>query len=93
MESHLQTQRSAVKMLHERILVLIKYVTEVIAGRKDTCFHDVFSLMDFLGQARPDQTTLRSLSALIASLPASENKYFRQEFDIARLTLFACLRL
>lgn len=31
-ESHLQTQRSAVKMLHERILVLIKYVTDVIAG-------------------------------------------------------------
>jgi COP9 signalosome complex subunit 6 len=52
-------------MLHERILVLIKYVTEVIAG-----------------QARADQTTLRSLSALIASLPASENKYFREEFDI-----------
>jgi COP9 signalosome complex subunit 6 len=33
-ESHLQTQRSAVKMLHERILILIKYVTEVIAGLK-----------------------------------------------------------
>lgn len=31
-ESHLQTQRSAVKMLHERILVLLKYVTDVIAG-------------------------------------------------------------
>ena len=35
-ESHLQTQRSAVKMLHERILILIKYVTEVIAGRKQS---------------------------------------------------------
>jgi len=65
LESYLHTQRSAVKMLHERILVLIKYVTEVIAG-----------------QARADHTTLRSLSALIASLPASENKYFREEFDI-----------
>lgn len=31
-ESHLQTQRSAVKMLHERILVLLKYVTDVVAG-------------------------------------------------------------
>jgi len=75
LESHLQTQRSAVKMLHERILILIKYVTEVIAG-----------------QARPDQTTLRSLSALIASLPASENKYFREEFDTeyedVQLTVF-----
>ncbi|KIM48341.1 hypothetical protein M413DRAFT_440067 [Hebeloma cylindrosporum] len=64
LESHLQTQRSAVKMLHERILVLVKYVTNVIAG-----------------QARPDHTILRSLSALLASLPASENKYFREEFN------------
>ena len=31
-ESHLQTQRAAIKMLHERITVLVKYVTEVIAG-------------------------------------------------------------
>ncbi|KAF9535487.1 COP9 signalosome subunit 6 [Crepidotus variabilis] len=64
LESHLQTQRSAVKMLHERILVLVKYVTDVIAG-----------------QARPDAGVVRSVTALIASLPASENKYFREEFD------------
>ena len=31
-ETHLQTQRSAVKMLHERILLLVKYVTDVLAG-------------------------------------------------------------
>lgn len=31
-ESHLQAQRAAVKMLHERILVLVQYVTNVIAG-------------------------------------------------------------
>lgn len=31
-ESHLQTQRAAVKMLHDRISVLVQYVTEVIAG-------------------------------------------------------------
>ncbi|KAG6820760.1 hypothetical protein H0H93_012024 [Arthromyces matolae] len=63
LESHLQTQRSAVKMLHERILVLVKYISEVIAG-----------------QAPKDNATLRSLSALIASLPATENKAFRDEF-------------
>lgn len=33
-DSHLQTQRSAVKMLHERIMVLVKYVSDVIAGRQ-----------------------------------------------------------
>ncbi|KIJ68635.1 hypothetical protein HYDPIDRAFT_82481 [Hydnomerulius pinastri MD-312] len=64
LESHLQTQRAAVKMLHERILVLVQYVTNVIAG-----------------QVPMDHTTLRSLSALVASLPASENKGFREEFD------------
>jgi len=64
LESHLQTQRAAIKMLHERILVLVQYVTEVIAG-----------------QTQKDHPTLRSLSALIASLPASENKAFREEFE------------
>ncbi|KAF8649907.1 hypothetical protein AX16_005666 [Volvariella volvacea WC 439] len=64
LESHLQNQRAAVKMLHERILLLVKYVTDVIAG-----------------QATKDHTTLRALTALIASLPATENKHFRQEFE------------
>ncbi|KZP32254.1 hypothetical protein FIBSPDRAFT_774873 [Athelia psychrophila] len=64
LESHLQTQRAAIKMLHERILVLVQYVTEVVAG-----------------QTKKDHATLRSLSALISSLPASENKLFRDEFE------------
>ncbi|EAU93403.2 COP9 signalosome subunit 6 [Coprinopsis cinerea okayama7 len=64
LESHLSTQRSAVKMLHERILLLVKYVADVIAGT-----------------AKKDHDTLRSLAALVASLPASENKAFREEFD------------
>ncbi|KAI0639109.1 COP9 signalosome subunit 6 [Trametes polyzona] len=64
LESHLQTQRAAVKMLHDRILLLVKYVTDVIAG-----------------SAKKDHATLRALSALIASLPASENSEFREEFD------------
>ena len=33
------------------------------------------------GSATKDHATLRALSALIASLPASENKGFREEFD------------
>ncbi|KAF8213451.1 maintenance of mitochondrial structure and function-domain-containing protein [Mycena galopus ATCC 62051] len=64
LESHLQTQRAAVKMLHDRIMVLVKYVSEVVAG-----------------QAPKDHATLRSLSALIASLPATENNAFRDEFE------------
>jgi COP9 signalosome complex subunit 6 len=59
-------KRSAppLKILHERILVLVKYVSDVIAG-----------------QAPKDHTTLRALTALIASLPATENKDFRVEFE------------
>ena len=34
-----------------------------------------------VGSAKKDHATLRALSALIASLPASENKEFREEFD------------
>nr|GAT49708.1 predicted protein [Mycena chlorophos] len=64
LESHLQTQRAAVKMLHDRILVLVKYVTDLIAG-----------------QAQTDHATLRALSALVASLPATENAAFREEFE------------
>ena len=63
-ESHLQTQRAAVKMLHDRIFILVQYVTEVLAG-----------------SAKKDHTVLRSLSALIASLPATEHPNFREEFD------------
>lgn len=31
-QSHLQSQRAAVKMLHDRIMVLVQYVADVIAG-------------------------------------------------------------
>lgn len=31
-ESHLQTQRAAVKMLHDRIMLLVQYVSDAIAG-------------------------------------------------------------
>ncbi|KAI0044378.1 hypothetical protein FA95DRAFT_1562308 [Auriscalpium vulgare] len=64
LESHLHTQRAAVKMLHDRIVVLVGYVKSVIAGT-----------------ASKDPAALRSLTALIASLPASDNKGFREEFD------------
>lgn len=33
------------------------------------------------GTAKSDPSVLRSLVAVLASLPASENKHFREEFD------------
>lgn len=71
-------------MLHERILILVKYVTDVIAGECQVGDEFPFISWFLLGQAKPDAGVLRSLSALIASLPASENKYFREEFDTVR---------
>ncbi|KAG9104623.1 hypothetical protein FRC06_000769 [Ceratobasidium sp. 370] len=62
--SHLQTQRAAYKMLHDRIVVLVQYVADTLAG-KVTKNHEV----------------LRALKALVASLPASENSAFRDEFS------------
>ncbi|KAI9511796.1 COP9 signalosome subunit 6 [Russula earlei] len=64
LESHLQTQRAAVKMLHDRILVLVDYLRGVLSG-----------------SAPKDHATIRSLAALVASLPASDSKGFRDEFE------------
>jgi COP9 signalosome complex subunit 6 len=64
LESHLQTQRAAVKMLHDRILVLVNYVKAVLSG-----------------SAPKDHATIRSLAALVASLPASDSHGFREEFE------------
>ncbi|KIO34560.1 hypothetical protein M407DRAFT_209775 [Tulasnella calospora MUT 4182] len=64
LSSHLQTQRAAIKMLHDRILALVEYVSNCVAGT-----------------AQKDHEILRALAALVASLPASENKYFRSEFE------------
>ncbi|KZP00797.1 Mov34-domain-containing protein [Calocera viscosa TUFC12733] len=62
--SHLQTQRAAISMLHERVLLLTRYLTGVL-----------------LGQTKKDHDAIRALSALVASLPASEHVEFRKEFD------------
>ncbi|KAH9968760.1 COP9 signalosome subunit 6 [Russula dissimulans] len=64
LESHLQTQRAAVKMLHDRILVLVNYLKGVLSG-----------------SSPKDHATIRSLAALVASLPASDSQGFRDEFE------------
>jgi COP9 signalosome complex subunit 6 len=64
LENHLQAQRAAVKMLYDRIVVLVQYVADVLGGK-----------------VKKDHATLRSLAALVASLPASESEAFREEFD------------
>lgn len=71
-------------MLHDRILLLVQYVTGVVAGMQSSSLaNSVYSLVRFYpsGSAKKDYATLRALSALLASLPASEDKNFRDEFD------------
>ncbi|KIM29040.1 hypothetical protein M408DRAFT_329068 [Serendipita vermifera MAFF 305830] len=63
--AHLQSQRRAVQMLHTRIGVIISYVESLI--KEDG--------------TKMDYAILRSIQALVASLPASEHKTFREEFD------------
>lgn len=62
--SHLQTQRAAYKMLHDRIVLLVQYVADALEGK-----------------APKNHEVLRALAALVASLPASENSAFRDEFS------------
>lgn len=79
---------AAIKMLHERIMVLVKYVTEVIAGKfsyLETGFGDSKETIE--GQATKDHAVLRSLSALMASLPATESPGFREEFDTVTFSI------
>lgn len=67
-------------MLHERILVLVQYITDVIASMSSNMLLFHFSQLP-KDQASKDHATLRALTALIASLPATENKAFRKEFE------------
>jgi len=81
-ESHLQTQRAAVKMLHDRILVLVNYVKDVLSGMfyfSPPRTHTYLNLIS--GSAPKDHATIRSLVALLASLPASDSQGFRDEFE------------
>ena len=75
-------------MLHERIMVLVKYVTEVVAGKLFHCetrFRRSKETTE--GQATKDHAVLRSLSALMASLPATESPGFREEFDTVTFSI------
>lgn len=85
--SHLQTQRAAIQMLQSRISVLVKYVSSVLAGKFTSCFlhRPPTQRISGIGESPKDNDTLRSLTALVASLPASENKGFREEFDTVRI--------
>lgn len=63
-------------MLHQRILVLYQYITSVISGtRTETIFTDT------PGQVPIDQSMVRQISSVAASLPSMNAKAFQDEFQ------------
>lgn len=75
----LTTQRNAIKMLFDRISIIVKYLDAVQNG-----------------SAPKDNETLRQISALVTSLPATDSKEFRGEFmteynDVLLTTYLATL--
>lgn len=66
MIANLTTQRNAIKMLSERVAVIVQYLNAVAEGT-----------------APKDQETLRMISALCTSLPATDSLDYREEFMTA----------
>jgi COP9 signalosome complex subunit 6 len=67
-------------MLHDRILVLVSYVKDVLSGTSYYLLRYSY-LIPLSGSTPKDHATIRSLAALIASLPASDSQGFRDEFE------------
>lgn len=67
-------------MLYDRILVLVSYVKDVLSGTLSHLLHYSY-LIPLSGSTPKDHAIIRSLAALIASLPASDSQGFRDEFE------------
>lgn len=65
--ANLTTQRNAIKMLHDRVAIIVQYLEAVAQGK-----------------APKDEETLRQISALVCSLPATDSNDFREEFMTVR---------
>ena len=69
-------------MLHDRILVLVNYLKDVLSGMSGNPACQAYTyLPTFSGSTPKDHATIRSLAALVASLPASDSQGFRDEFE------------
>ncbi|KAK4688504.1 COP9 signalosome complex subunit 6, partial [Tremellales sp. Uapishka_1] len=79
--SNLTTQRNAIRMLYERIQVLLSYVDEII-NSQSTFPHineNNVDMSHFPEKAKPDYTILRQISALVATLPTMNAPEFKEE--------------
>lgn len=81
--TNLTTQRNALKMLYERIDLIVRYLENLAQG---ACCLAVSSLMP-TGKAPHDPETLRQISALKASLPAASSLEFEQELMTVRASV------
>jgi len=73
-------------MLHDRILVLVNYLKGVLSGMSSYPPQRCIYLIPVLGSSPKDHATIRSLAALVASLPASDSQGFRDEFETVTTT-------
>ncbi|KAG0139718.1 hypothetical protein CROQUDRAFT_666096 [Cronartium quercuum f. sp. fusiforme G11] len=86
--ANLTTQRNAIKMLHSRLQVILKYLDTVV----ESCLAEG-DIDQTTAKFQPDHEALRQISSLIACLPnARENKPFMKEYvteyDDALLTSY-----
>jgi COP9 signalosome complex subunit 6 len=69
-------------MLHDRIIVLVTYLKDVLSGMSCNPTGQAYTYFPtFPGSTPKDHATIRSLAALVASLPASDSQGFRDEFE------------
>lgn len=73
-------QRNAIAMLHDRVLVILKYISGVVDGKVGTSL-----LME--GTAKVDHDILRQVSALVATLPVMDVADFNTELETVRSKL------
>jgi COP9 signalosome complex subunit 6 len=69
-------------MLHDRIVILVQYVADALDGQVLAYGLDILAYKHHSGKVPKNHEVLRALAALVASLPASENSAFRDEFNM-----------
>lgn len=75
--ANLTTQRNAIKMLHSRLQVILKYLDSVV----ESCSTESAEADKPAGKSQLDHEALRQISSLMACLPnARDNKPFMKEY-------------
>lgn len=85
--AHLTTQRNAIKMLYDRIEILLKYITGVVSSKMTAKPLQHKSSLP-IESTKPDYSILRQISSLVATLPTMDASEFREELVTVGSTIF-----